>query len=86
MSPFNPTSTERLKLLLFSILAAALIAAAMEIFIESWWLDLGLVIAIAGLGYSIAEAIVFRERKEKSRKDEGKRKALHIASNLATCL
>lgn len=131
MSPFNPTSTERLKLLLFSILAAALIAAAMEIFIgvgggnrieplsgvfsilfpllghlifpllyflgliygscqvsgaEGWWLDLGLVIAIAGLGYSIAEAIVFRERKEKSRKDEGKRKALHIASNLATCL
>lgn len=53
---------------------------------ENWWLDLGQAIAIAGLGYAIAEAIVFRERKEKSREDEGKRKALHIASNLATCL
>ena len=131
MSPSNPTSTERFKLLLLSIIAAGLIDTALEVFIgvgescrieplsgwfsilfpllgnlifpvlhlvglllgsyhvsgiESWWLDLGLVVAIAGLGYAVAEAIVFRERKEKSRKDEGKRKALHIASNLATCL
>ena len=131
MSPSHPTSTERLKLLLFSILAAGLIAAAMEVFIgvggssrieplsgifsilfsfmgqlifpllyflgllygsyqvsggECWWLDLGQVIAIAGLGYAIAEAMVFREKKEKGREDEGMRKALHIASNLATCL
>ncbi len=131
MSSSIPTLTERLKLLLVSILAAGSIAAAMEVFIgvggsnrieplsgvfsilftllghlifpllyflgllyggyqvsgrESWWLDLGQVIAIAGLGYAVAEAMVFRERKEKSREDERTRKALHIASNLATCL
>lgn len=104
LSLSNPTSTKRFKLLLLSIMAAGLIATALEAFIgfgesgrieplrglfsgaESWWLDLGLIVAIAGQGYAVAEAIVFRERKEKSRKDEGKRKALHIASNLATCL
>jgi len=131
LSPFNPTSTERLKLLLLSILAAGSIAAAMEVFIgvgessrieplggvfsilfpllghlifpliyilgliygsyqvsgaESWWLDLGLVIAISGLGYAVAEAMVFRERIGKNREDERMRKALHIVSNLATCL
>ena len=131
MSHSNPTSTERFKLLLVSIIAAMLIATAMEVFIgvggstrieilsgwfsilfpllgnlifpvlyfvglifgsyqvsgkEMWWLDLGLVVAIAGLGYAVAEAIVFRERKAKNRDDERARKALHIASNLATCL
>lgn len=116
---------ERFKLLLVSIIAAMLIATAMEVFIgvggntrieilrwmvldpvsppgksdisrtvfmglifgsyqvsgkEMWWLDLGLVVAIAGLGYAVAEAIVFWERKAKNRDDEQLRKALHIIS------
>ncbi|MBC7121482.1 MAG: hypothetical protein H5T33_07975 [Candidatus Methanosuratus sp.] len=131
MYPSPPTSTERSKLLLFSILTAASIAYVMEVFIgigggnrtepliwgfsilfsllghlifpllyllgllfgiykvsgaDGWWLDLGQAIAIAGLGYAIAEAMVFRERRKKSREDERTRKALHIASNLVTCL
>jgi len=53
---------------------------------DGWWLDLGEAIAIAGLGYAIAEAIVIRQWRKKSREDERTRKALHIASNLATCL
>ena len=34
------------------------------------WLDIGMGMAIAGLGYAIAEAIVFREKKAISREDE----------------
>ncbi|MDD4652031.1 MAG: hypothetical protein PHQ34_07350 [Methanothrix sp.] len=50
------------------------------------WLDLGEGVAVAGLGYAIAEAIVFRQRKAADRKDETARKTLHIASNLFACL
>lgn len=50
------------------------------------WLDLGEGIAVAGLGYAIAEAIVFRQRMATDRKDETARKSLHIASNLFACL
>lgn len=49
------------------------------------WLDLGEGIAVAGLGYAIAEAIVFRQRRATDRKDETARKSLHIASNLFAC-
>jgi dolichol kinase len=49
-------------------------------------LDLGEGIAIAGLGYAIAEAIVFRQKKAINRKDERARKAAHIISNLSACL
>jgi dolichol kinase len=50
------------------------------------WLDIGEGIAIAGLGYAIAEAIVFRQKKAIDRKDERARKAAHIISNLSACL
>ena len=50
------------------------------------WLDIGMGMAIAGLGYAIAEAIVFREKKAISREDERTRKAAHILSNLSACL
>jgi dolichol kinase len=50
------------------------------------WLDIGVGIAIAGLGYAIAEAIVFRQKKAIDRIDERARKAAHIISNLSACL
>ena len=50
------------------------------------WSDIGMGMAIAGLGYAIAEAIVFREKKAISREDERTRKAAHILSNLSACL
>ncbi len=50
------------------------------------WLDLGEGIAIAGLGYAIAEAIVFRQKNAINRIDERARKAAHIISNLSACL
>jgi len=50
------------------------------------WLDLGEGIAIAGLGYAIAEAVVFRQKKVVTRKDESARKGVHVASNLTACL
>ncbi|MDQ1261362.1 MAG: Cytidylyltransferase family protein [Euryarchaeota archaeon] len=50
------------------------------------WLDLGEGIAIAGFGYAIAEAIVFRQKKAINRIDERARKAAHIISNLSACL
>ncbi len=50
------------------------------------WLDLGEGIAIAGLGYAIAEAIVFRQKRAINRIDERARKAVHIISNLSACL
>lgn len=43
-------------------------------------------IAIAGFGYAIAEAIIFRQKKALNRKDERARKSLHIISNLSACL
>lgn len=50
------------------------------------WLDLGEGVAVAGLGYAVAEAIVFRQKRAATRKDETARKSLHIASNLFACL
>lgn len=47
------------------------------------WLDLGEGIAIAGLGYAIAEAIVLQQKKAINRIDERARKAVHIISNLS---
>ena len=49
------------------------------------WLDLGEAIAIAGLGYAIAEAIIFTQKRAVNREDEGTRKAVHIISNLSAC-
>jgi len=53
---------------------------------QSCWLDLGEGIALAGLGYGIAEAIVFRQKNVIARKDERLRKGVHIISNLSACL
>ena len=50
------------------------------------WLDIGVGMAIAGLGYAIAEAIVFRQKKAIDRDDERARKAAHVLSNLSACL
>jgi dolichol kinase len=131
LSALNPTSMERIKLLFFSLVIAALIATSMKSLTDvaecsqlepisgvfsivfplmghvtfplfyfigllvGWlqvsgglncWLDLGESIAIAGLGYAIAEAIVFRQKKVIDRKDERARKAAHIVSNLSACL
>jgi hypothetical protein len=131
LSAHNPTSTERFKLLLFSIIIAALIATSLKYLTDaaecsqlepisgafsivfsllghvifplfyfigllvSWyqmsgglncWLDLGEGIAIAGIGYAIAEAIVFRQKKIITRKDESARKGVHVISNLSACL
>lgn len=41
---------------------------------------------MAGLSYSIAEAIVFRKKEIINRNDERPRKAVHIISNLSVCL
>jgi dolichol kinase len=131
LSALNPTSMERIKLLFFSLVIAALIATSMKYLTDvaecnqlepisgvfsivfslmgnvtfplfyfigllvGWlqvsgglncWLDVGEGIAIAGLGYAIAEAIVFRQKKAIDRKDERARKAAHIVSNLSACL
>jgi len=53
---------------------------------QNCWLDLGEGIAIAGLGYAIAEAIFFRQKRAINRIDERARKAVHIISNLSACL
>jgi dolichol kinase len=50
------------------------------------WLDLGEAIAIAGLGYEIAEAIIFTQKKAIDRKDETPRKTIHVISNLSACV
>ncbi len=50
------------------------------------WPDIGGGIAIAGLSYSIAEAIILRKKEIINRGDERSRKALHIVSNLLVCL
>ena len=133
LSALSPTSNERFRLLLFSIIIAALLVAFLRgltgigeagrfapipisgafsiafplqgyvIFplfyavglLVGWyqvaggpysWLDVGEGIAIAGLGYAIAEAIVFRQKKALNRNDERARKTLHVVSNLSACL
>ena len=133
LKALSPISNERLRLLILSIIIAALLAASLRsltcileagrfgsipisgafsiafplqgygIFpllyavglLAGWhqvadgtysWLDVGEGIAIAGLGYAIAEAIVFKEKKALNRKDESARKTLHIISNLSACL
>jgi farnesol kinase len=50
------------------------------------WLDIGVGMAIAGLGYDISESIVFRQKKAIDRFDERARKAAHVLSNLSACL
>jgi len=50
------------------------------------WMDIGIAMAMAGLGYAAAEAIVFRQKKAIDRDDETARKAAHILSNLSACL
>jgi dolichol kinase len=50
------------------------------------WLDIGVGMAIAGLGYDISESIVFRQKKAIDRFDESARKAAHVLSNLSACL
>ncbi len=42
--------------------------------------------AIAGIGYATAEAVVFKQKKAIDRVDERARKAAHILSNLSACL
>ena len=49
-------------------------------------MDICIAMAIAGLGYATAEAIVFRHKKAIDRDDERARKAAHILSNLSACL
>ncbi len=49
-------------------------------------LDLGEAIAIAGLGYAIAEAVIFTQKKAIDREDETPRKAMHVISNLSACV
>jgi dolichol kinase len=133
LSALSPTSNERFRLLLFSIIIAALLVTFLRgltgigemglfasiptsgafsiafpllgqwIFllfyavglVVGWyqvavgpysWLDVGEGIAIAGLGYAIAEAIVFKQKKALNRKDERARKTLHVVSNLSACI
>lgn len=50
------------------------------------WLDLGEAIAVAGLGYAIAEAIIFTQKKAINRKNESPRKTVHVISNLSACV
>lgn len=50
------------------------------------WMDIGESIAIAGFGYAVAEAFVFRQRNIVNRKDERARKATHILSNISACI
>ena len=82
----------------FSIVFSLLGHVAFPIFyllglLASWdqgglncWLDLGEGIAIAGLGYGMAEAVVIRQKNVIARKDERIRKGVHIISNLSACL
>ena len=50
------------------------------------WMDIGESIAIAGFGYGMAEAFVFRQKNTINRRDERARKTAHILSNLSVCL
>ena len=50
------------------------------------WMDIGESVAIAGFGYAMAEAFVFRQKNAINREDERARKTAHILSNLSVCL
>lgn len=50
------------------------------------WMDIGESIAIAGFGYAMAEAFVFRQKNALNRGDERARKTVHILSNLSVCI
>jgi dolichol kinase len=54
--------------------------------VSNSWSDIGIAMAMAGLGYATAEAFVFRHKKAIDRDDERARKAAHILSNLSACL
>ena len=131
MSALSPTSIERFKLLVLSVMTAVLLAESLEYItgagnyysidlhggvyslvfpligylafplfyvaglLFGWyhisaglnsWLDLGEAIAIAGLGYAIAEAIIFTQKKAIDRLDETPRKTIHVISNLSACV
>jgi len=49
------------------------------------WFDIGGGIAIAGLGYSIAEAIIIKEKNIIDREDERSRQAVHTSMGLLLC-
>jgi len=49
-------------------------------------MDIGESIAIAGFGYAMAEAFIFRQKNAINRGDERARKTAHILSNLSICL
>ena len=131
MSALSPTSIERFKLLVLSVMTAVLLAESLEYItgagnyysidlhggvyslvfpligylafplfyvaglLFGWyhisaglnsWLDLSEAIAIAGLGYAIAEAIIFTQKKAIDRLDETPRKTIHVISNLSACV
>jgi phytol kinase len=50
------------------------------------WMDIGESIAIAGFGFAVAEALVFRQKNAINRRDERARKIAHILSNISVCL
>ena len=49
------------------------------------WFDIGGGIAVAGLGYSIAEAIVIKQKNIIYREDERSRQAIHASMGLLLC-
>jgi dolichol kinase len=49
------------------------------------WFDIGGGIAVAGLGYSIAEAIVVKQKNIIYRDDERSRQAIHVSMGLMLC-
>jgi len=49
------------------------------------WFDIGGGIAVAGLGYSIAEAIVVKQKKIFYREDERSRQVVHTSMGLLLC-
>ena len=49
------------------------------------WFDIGGGIAVAGLGYSIAEAIVVKRKNIIYREDERSRQAIHVSTGLLLC-
>jgi dolichol kinase len=69
-----------------SYLFAVLVSLFQSPAVANPWLDIGVGLAIAGLGYNIAEAIVFRQKEAIDRLDERERKAAHVLSNLSACL
>ncbi len=50
------------------------------------WLDVGGAIAVAGLGYNIAESLVFKQKKVIYKEDERARQAVHACVGLSVCL